>query len=45
LKWKSGEIKSAHYGLYAKCDLLLGLKKGIVGQIPLIGAPVCDVDT
>ncbi|CAI8607759.1 unnamed protein product [Vicia faba] len=45
LRWKSGEIKSAHYNLYAKCDLLLGLKKGLVGQIPLIGAPVCDVDT
>ncbi|XP_058745491.1 NDR1/HIN1-like protein 26 [Vicia villosa] len=45
LRWKSGEIKSAHYNLYAKCDLLLGLKKGLVGQIPLIGAPVCDVDS
>ncbi|KEH18566.1 putative Late embryogenesis abundant protein, LEA-14 [Medicago truncatula] len=45
LRWKTGEIKSAHYNMYAKCDLLLGLKKGLVGQIPLIGAPVCDVDT
>lgn len=45
LRWKSGEIKSAHYGLYSKCDLLLGLKKGVIGQIPLLGAPVCVVDT
>lgn len=45
LRWKTGDIKSAHYGLYVKCDLLLGLKKGLVGQIPLLGTPVCDVDT
>ncbi|XP_061340881.1 NDR1/HIN1-like protein 12 [Gastrolobium bilobum] len=45
LKWESGDIKSAHYGLYVKCDLLVGLRKDFVGQVPLLGAPLCDADT
>lgn len=45
LRWKTGDIKSAHYWLYVKCDLLLGLKKGVVGQVPILGSPVCEVDT
>ncbi|KAE9615335.1 hypothetical protein Lal_00048101 [Lupinus albus] len=48
LKWKAGEIRSAHYGMYVKCNLLLALKKGSVtsvGQVPVFGAPICDVDT
>ncbi|KAJ1390630.1 Late embryogenesis abundant protein [Sesbania bispinosa] len=45
LRWKTGDIKSSHYGLYVKCDILLGLKKGFVGQVPLLGTPVCDVET
>ncbi|XP_014524107.1 NDR1/HIN1-like protein 12 [Vigna radiata var. radiata] len=45
LRWKAGDINSAHYGLYVKCDVLMGLKKGIMGQVPLLGSPVCDVNT
>ncbi|RDY07131.1 NDR1/HIN1-like protein 12, partial [Mucuna pruriens] len=45
LRWKAGEINSAHYGLYVKCDILMALRKGFVGQVPLLGAPLCDVDT
>ncbi|XP_020203606.1 NDR1/HIN1-like protein 12 [Cajanus cajan] len=45
LRWKAGDINSAHYGLYVKCDVMMGLKKGFVGQVPLLGAPVCDVDS
>lgn len=44
LRWKTGAIRTAHYGLYVKCDILMGLKKGFVGQVPLLGAPACDVD-
>ncbi|KAK7349372.1 hypothetical protein VNO77_06691 [Canavalia gladiata] len=45
LRWKTGDINSAHYGLYVKCDVLMGLRKGFVGQVPLLGAPVCEVNT
>lgn len=44
LRWKAGAIRTAHYGLYVKCDVLMGLKKGFVGQVPLLGTPACDVD-
>ncbi|KHN06370.1 hypothetical protein glysoja_021208 [Glycine soja] len=39
LRWRAGDINSAHYGLYVKCDVLMGLRKGFVGQVPLLGAP------
>lgn len=44
LRWKAGVIKTGHYGVYVKCDMLVGLKRGFVGQVPLLGAPACDVD-
>lgn len=44
LRWKAGAIKTAHYGFYGKCDVLIGLKKGFVGQVPLLGTPPCDFD-
>lgn len=45
LRWKAGAIKTAHRGIYVKCDLLLGLKKGFLGQVPLLGSPAgCKVD-
>lgn len=52
VKWKVGPIKTSHYDLYVTCDMLLGLKKGIVGQVPLLGINhdsdqdhhSCDVD-
>ncbi|XP_017257216.1 NDR1/HIN1-like protein 12 [Daucus carota subsp. sativus] len=37
VKWKVGPIKTSYYDLYVACDMLLGLKKGIVGQVPLLG--------
>ncbi|KAK2993316.1 hypothetical protein RJ640_006804 [Escallonia rubra] len=39
LRWKAGAIWSGHYGLYVRCELLVGLKKGLVGQVPLLGSP------
>ncbi|XP_050249539.1 NDR1/HIN1-like protein 12 [Quercus robur] len=45
LRWKAGAIKTEHYRVYVKCDVLVGLKKGFVGQVPLLGAtPGCKVD-
>ncbi|XP_008245646.1 PREDICTED: protein YLS9 [Prunus mume] len=44
LRWKAGAIRTAHYGVYVKCDVLVGLKRGFVGQVPLLGNPSCQVD-
>ncbi|XP_050387397.1 NDR1/HIN1-like protein 1 [Argentina anserina] len=46
LRWKiTGlDIRTGHYGIYVKCDVLVGLKKGFVGQVPLLGTPACKVD-
>jgi hypothetical protein len=44
LRWKAGAIRTRHYGVYVKCDVLVGLKKGFVGQVPLLGSPGCKVD-
>lgn len=44
IRWKAGAIKTMHYGAYVKCDMLVGMKKGFVGQVPLLGAPSCKVD-
>ncbi|KAK3024623.1 hypothetical protein RJ639_043951 [Escallonia herrerae] len=39
LRWKAGGIWTGHSGLYVRCELLVGLKKGFVGQVPLLGSP------
>lgn len=44
LRWKAGAIRTGHYGVHVKCDVLVGLKKGVVGQVPLLGTPGCKVD-
>ncbi|MCL7044731.1 hypothetical protein MKW94_026937 [Papaver nudicaule] len=44
LRWKAGAIKSGKYGVIVKCDMLVGFKKGLLGQVPLLGSPGCDVD-
>ncbi|OAY62072.1 NDR1/HIN1-like protein 12 [Manihot esculenta] len=44
LRWKAGAIRTGRYGVYVKCDIWLGLKKGVVGQVPLLGSPQCKVD-
>ncbi|KAF8379820.1 hypothetical protein HHK36_029269 [Tetracentron sinense] len=44
LRWKAGAFRSARYGVYVKCDMFVGLKKGLVGQVPLLGSPDCSVD-
>ncbi|EEF47064.1 NDR1/HIN1-like protein 12 [Ricinus communis] len=44
LRWKAGVIKTGRYGVYVKCDIWVGLKRGLVGQVPLLGSPQCKVD-
>ncbi|KAJ4728016.1 Late embryogenesis abundant protein [Melia azedarach] len=44
LRWKAGAIRTGRYGVYVKCDIWVGLKKGFVGQVPLLGSPPCKVD-
>ncbi|KAK4767317.1 hypothetical protein SAY86_015067 [Trapa natans] len=44
LRWKAGAIRTGHYGLYVRCDVMVGLK-GAMGQPPLLGSSGCKVDT
>lgn len=44
LRWKTGVVKTARYGVYVKCDVWVGLKKGVVGPLPLLSSPPCHVD-
>ncbi|GAB2271881.1 hypothetical protein Dimus_006710 [Dionaea muscipula] len=47
VRYKAGRIKTGHYGVYVRCDMLLGFKKGFVGQAqapPLLCNPQCEVD-
>ncbi|KAJ8534844.1 hypothetical protein K7X08_016572 [Anisodus acutangulus] len=44
MRYKAAMVKTRHYGVYVKCDMLVGFKKGFVGQVPLLGSPDCQVD-
>lgn len=44
LRYKAGAIRTGHYGFHARCDVLVGLKKGYDGQVPLLTSPPCKVD-
>ncbi|GLT79839.1 hypothetical protein SLA2020_513120 [Shorea laevis] len=44
LRWKAGAIRTAKYGVYVRCNVLVGLKKSLLGQVPLLDAPPCKVD-
>ncbi|KAG6596994.1 NDR1/HIN1-like protein 1, partial [Cucurbita argyrosperma subsp. argyrosperma] len=44
LRWKAGPVKTGRYAVIVKCDVLVGLKSGVVGQVPLLGFPACQVD-
>ncbi|KAF9601876.1 hypothetical protein IFM89_023795 [Coptis chinensis] len=43
VKYKAVAITTKH-ALCVKCDVTVGLKEGVVGQVPLLGAPECTVD-
>ncbi|XP_076957422.1 NDR1/HIN1-like protein 12 [Bidens hawaiensis] len=44
LRWKAGGIRMGHKGVYVGCDVMVGLKIGTLGQVPLVGPSVCRVD-
>ncbi|RZC72612.1 hypothetical protein C5167_048095 [Papaver somniferum] len=44
VRYKAGAIKSGKYGVVVKCDMLVGFKKGFLGQVPLLGSPGCHAD-
>ncbi|OAY48930.1 NDR1/HIN1-like protein 1 [Manihot esculenta] len=44
LKYKAGSIWTGRYGVYVKCDIWVGLRRDVVGQVPLLGSPRCKVD-
>lgn len=44
LKYKGG-IWSRHKRVYVGCDVLVGLKRGSLDEVPLLGPSVCKVDT
>ena len=43
LKYKAAVFKSPWYGLTVSCDLIVGVKKGKSGQVPLLGSGYCSV--
>ncbi|CAL9196697.1 unnamed protein product [Musa acuminata subsp. burmannicoides] len=45
LRYKSGPFRSNWYGMYVRCDMLTGFRKGVTGPVPLLGEPECKVDT
>ncbi|KAI0499879.1 hypothetical protein KFK09_018087 [Dendrobium nobile] len=44
VRYRPRPFKSGWVGIYVKCDLLVGLKKGASGQVMLLGQPNCVVD-
>lgn len=44
VRWKAGPVKTGHHAVYVKCDVLVGVKRGLVGQVPLLASPACKVD-
>ncbi|XP_042482790.1 NDR1/HIN1-like protein 1 [Macadamia integrifolia] len=44
LRWKAGVFWSRRYGIYVKCEMLVGFKEDCAGQVPLLGNPECRVD-
>ncbi|GAB4844730.1 hypothetical protein Ancab_038120 [Ancistrocladus abbreviatus] len=45
VRYKAGAIRTGHYRFYVRCDMVVGLKRGYVGQVPLLGNPECKVDS
>lgn len=44
LRYKAGPFYSAWTHVVARCGLLVGIRRGVPGQVPLLGSPYCDVD-
>lgn len=44
LRWKAGAIRTGHYGLNVRCDVMVGMRKSATGQPPFLGSSGCKVD-
>ncbi|KAG8085319.1 hypothetical protein GUJ93_ZPchr0010g11001 [Zizania palustris] len=46
VQFVSGPFRSGWRSMYARCDLLVGVRKGVAGspEAPLLGNPACAVD-
>ncbi|PKA46559.1 hypothetical protein AXF42_Ash012692 [Apostasia shenzhenica] len=44
IRFRPGPFRSGWSRMYVKCDVLVGVRKGISGQAPLLGQPDCAVD-
>ncbi|GFQ00547.1 hypothetical protein PHJA_002198600, partial [Phtheirospermum japonicum] len=45
LRYRAAWIRlGGQRGVYVRCDLLVGVKNGFVGQLPLLGSQPCSVD-
>ncbi|MQM18928.1 hypothetical protein Taro_051927, partial [Colocasia esculenta] len=42
LRYKAGPFRSAWTHVFVRCDLLVGVRRGVQGQVPILGAPDCD---
>ncbi|XP_020598591.1 NDR1/HIN1-like protein 1 [Phalaenopsis equestris] len=45
VKYRPGPFRSGWVNVFVKCDVLVGYRKGVSGQVPLLGQNECDVDT
>lgn len=43
IRWKAGPLKTGRYAVYVKCDVLVGVKSGFLGQLPLLASTACKV--
>ncbi|ERM96616.1 hypothetical protein AMTRI_Chr09g36970 [Amborella trichopoda] len=44
MRYRGGFWKSAWYGIYVKCEVLMGVRRDVAGQVPVLGAPGCSVE-
>ncbi|XP_078166528.1 NDR1/HIN1-like protein 12 [Carex rostrata] len=44
IRFQSGPFYGRWVPLYVRCDMLIGARKGFMGQVPVLGNPNCYVD-
>lgn len=44
IRYRPGPFHSTRVGMFVRCDLLVGHRRGVYGQVPLLGGADCSVD-
>ncbi|CAA6666761.1 unnamed protein product [Spirodela intermedia] len=44
IRYRPGPFHSTRVGLFVRCDLVVGHRRGVYGQVPLLGGADCSVD-